>query len=134
MMQVPCPLVCSIIHTIDLENAEALFFEDKLRTISEWKLLNALYLVPYGTTASIAASNLTEACKYGESIGKSLPCWPLCRPFPKGVCGIQQTKALQDDRNAGIIPGIWSLILGDPKVVIQFISPNTEIFFCTSQH
>jgi hypothetical protein len=78
-MQVPFPLVCSIICTIYLENAEALVFEDKLRTISKWKLLNALYSVPYGTPASIMASNLTEACKYGKIIGKKLPCWPLCR-------------------------------------------------------
>jgi hypothetical protein len=69
-MQVPCPLVCYIIHTIDTQNAEAVVFEEKLRTISEWKLLNAIYLIPYSTTASIVASILTEACKYAKALGE----------------------------------------------------------------
>jgi hypothetical protein len=131
-VQVPCPLVSSIMRPLDTEETQAVLFEEQLRTISEWKLLNALHSIPYGTTASIVASNLTDACKYGESVGKKLPCWSLCCPFPKGACGIQKTKGLHDDGNAGIIPGIWSSILGDPDVVLRSISPNTEIFFRAS--
>jgi hypothetical protein len=133
-VQVPCPLVSSIICPLDTEETSAVLYEWIVRTITEWKLLHALHSIPYSTTASIAASNLEEACKYGESVGKKLPCWSLCPLFPKGACGIQKTKVLHDGRNAGIIPGIWNSILGAPAGcgALQFISPNAEIFFCTS--
>jgi hypothetical protein len=124
MMQVPCPLVCSIIHTIDLENTKALIFEDKLITISEWKLLNAVYLVPHGTIACVAASNLTEACKYGKIIGKTLPCWPFAGHFPKGHVEFNEPKLFMMMEMLESFPEYGDI--GRPQ------SPNAEIFFHAS--
>lgn len=60
-----------------------------------------------------------------------LPFQSLCRPLPKGAIGIQRTKALHDDGNSALIPGIWTSLLGDDVVVLWFAGQRFNISFRT---
>jgi hypothetical protein len=94
--------------------------ECKTCTVSEWLLLNVFFILPYGSIAEVAASNLKHACKYLASLGNPLPFESACRPLPKGATGLQQVKELHDDGNAAVIPGIWTSLIGDETVVFRF--------------
>jgi hypothetical protein len=39
--------------------------------------------------------------------------------LPKGDIGTQRVKELHDDGNDGIIPGIWTSVAGDERVVLR---------------
>ena len=51
-----------------------------------------------------------------------MPLEALCRPLNKGAVGFQLTKDLHDDGNASVIPGVWTSITGDERVVLRFVS------------
>jgi hypothetical protein len=65
---------------------------------------------------------------------KSLPllCRSLCRPLQKGAIGIQRTKALHNNGNSALIPGMWTLLLGDEAVVLRFIGKHFNVCFRTT--
>jgi hypothetical protein len=107
-------------------------FESGARTISEWILCNIFYSLPYGTAASLARNQLKAASDYGSSRLLPLPCQSLCCPLPKGAIGIQRTKALHDDGNSALIPGIWTSLLGDKAVVLRFVGRTFNINFRTT--
>jgi hypothetical protein len=127
--KIPAPLKASIPPTSNLTRVSLARFENQVRTLSEWILCNLFYPLPYGTAASIAAKQLTNACKKADSLGNRLPCRDLCRPLPKGAIGLQKTKDLHDDGNSAVIPGIWTSVRGDDNVIFRFIGSDFNVFF-----
>jgi hypothetical protein len=98
--------------------------------LSEWILSNVFFVLPYGTTGAIAAQQMKTACdQVSKKKGHNLPCVSLCRVLPKGAIGTQQVKELHDDGNAGVIPGIWTSVVGDERVVLRFLGRGMNSFF-----
>jgi hypothetical protein len=128
----PSPLVSSMPPSADKKLVAAAKFESGARTISEWILCNVFYSLPYGTAGSLARDQLKAASDYAISRSLPLPCQSLCRPLPKGAIGIQRTKALHDDGNSALIPGIWTSLLGDEAVVLRFIGRRFHVYFRTT--
>jgi hypothetical protein len=129
---VPAPLKSSLPPSGDAKLVAAATFESGARTISEWILCNVLCSLPYGTAATLASNQLKAASDYGQSKSLPLPCQSLCRPLPKGAIGIQRTKALHDDGNSALIPGMWTSLLGDEAVVLRFIGKHFNVYFRTT--
>jgi hypothetical protein len=129
--KLPSPLVSSMPPSTSKKLVAAATFESGARTISEWILCNILYSLPYGTAASLASTQLKAASDYGLSRSLPLPCQSLSRPLPKGAIGIQRTKALHDDGNSALIPGMWTSLLGDEAVVLRFIGEHFNVYFRT---
>ena len=133
-LKLPSPLVSSMPPSADKNLVAAARFESGVRTISEWILCNVFYSLPYGTAAMLAGNQLKAASDYGASKSLPLPCQSLCRPLPKGAIGIQRTKALHDDGNSALIPGIWTSLLGDEAVILRFVGRHFNVFFRTTTY
>jgi hypothetical protein len=99
---------------------------------SEWMLCNVLCSLPCGTAAALASNQLKAASDHGQSKSLPLPCQSLCCPLPKGAVGIQRAKALHDDGNSALIPGMWTSLLGDEAVVLRFIGKHFNVCFRTT--
>jgi hypothetical protein len=110
--------------------------ECRFQTLSEWMLANVLYALPYGTTGFIAKGNLEKTSALSlqcNGVG-GLPCQSLCRALSKGAVGLQQVKALHDDGNATIIPGVWTSVIGDSSVCLHFVGRGTNYYFSATTH
>jgi hypothetical protein len=130
--KVPAPLMSSLPPSADAKLVAAATFEGGTRTMSEWMLCNVLCLLLHGTAATLASNQLKAASDYGTSKSLPLPYQSLCRPLPKGAIGIQRMKALHDDSNSALIPGMWTLLLGDEAVVFRFIGKDFNVCFRTT--
>jgi hypothetical protein len=116
----------------DKKLVAAATFESGARTISEWMLCNVLCSLPHGTVASLAANQRKAASDCGISRSLLLPCQSLSRPLPKGAIVIQRTKALHNDGNLSLIPGIWTSLLGDEAVALSFIGRHFNVHFSST--
>ena len=132
-VKLPFALVSSLPPENDEKLIAACDFENNLRTMAEWILLRCFPSLPYGTSAYIAARQVSAACKFSrEANNKIMPCEALARIFPKGAVGTKRTKELHDDGNAAIIPGIWTSVTADEKVVLRFQSKQFNVFLRTT--
>ena len=119
--KLPFPLASSLPSSTDKKLHAAAPFESGAQMISEWMLCNALHSLPHRAAAVLAGNQLKAASDCGISRSLPLPCQSLCRPLPKGALEIQHAKALHDDGNSALIPGIWTSSLGDEVAVLHFI-------------
>jgi hypothetical protein len=126
------PLSASLPQKLDAVGIAAAKAECQIRTFAEWVLAHAFVELPYGATAFLAAKQVAAACKLARNMGITLSCETLARAFPKGAIGIQQTKALHDDGNAALIPGIWTSVAGDDNVILRFVGCNFDAYFRTT--
>jgi hypothetical protein len=132
--KVPAPLKSSLPPSGDAKLVAAARFESGAHTMSEWMLCNVLCSLPYGIAAALASNQLKAASDHGQSKSLPLPCQSLCRPLQKGAIGIQRAKALHDDGNSALIPGMWTSLLGDEAVVLRFIfSGNVRLCSPTNE-
>ena len=128
-VKLPFALVSSLPPENDPQLIAACDFENNLRTMAEWILVRCFPSLPYGTSAYIAARQVSAACKYSrQAHSQIMPCEALARIFPKGAVGTKRTKELHDDGNAAIIPGIWTSVTADDTVVLRFQSKDFNVF------
>jgi hypothetical protein len=132
--KVPSSLASSMPPSADAKLVAAAKFESGARTLSEWMLCNVLCSLPHGTAATLASNfQLKAASDHRTSkLPLPLPCQSLCRPLPKGAIGIQRTKALHDDNNSALIPGMWTSLLGNEAAVLRFIGKHFNVCLRTT--
>jgi hypothetical protein len=138
-MKVFYPMKSSLPPVDDILSVAGAEAECRIRTLSEWILSHVFFVLPYGSTGALAARQTLTACKMASKMaskiskkGANLPCVSLCRMLPKGAIGTQRVKELHDDGNAGVIPGIWTSVLGDESVVLRFMGRGMNSCFRAS--
>lgn len=128
------PLKSSITKKSLLPEASAAKWESDTRSMSEWILSEVFGCLPFGMSAHIAAARLRKAVVMAQRHSIKLPFATLCRPLPKGACGLQSAKELHDDGNAAIIPGIWTSVVGNPDVFLRFLGRGLNVKLAATQH
>lgn len=133
-MMLPCPRKTSLPIASNHYQVVAAKTESRIRTLSEWLLANVFApSLPYSSSAFLAQQNMQRACHYSETANSQpLPIKTLCRPLPKGAIGVQRVKEMHDDGNAAIIPGVWTSLVGDETVVLQFSGLHWDVYFRTT--
>ena len=109
-------------------------FEQKVRFINEYLLMNVFDALPYATSAYISAKNIDVACRlYKKELHVNLYLNMLIRIHSKGYLGTCSEMHLHDHPNGLIVPTIWTSLSNKPKTKFHLCYGTNEIICRASQ-
>ena len=134
-IHLPLPLNSSLPEIEDKASVKLATYENEIRTISEWIVLNLFMPLPYSQVAYIASENMRMSAALALGRNRSvLPYIDGCRPFPKGtVCNVHK-KPLHDDDNGCLTPSVWTNLIADADALISFYGTGMEVNFSCTEH
>jgi hypothetical protein len=127
-----CPLLSSLPASTPSDILDAAKWENDQRSLSECILARVFTSLPYANAGSMCAQNMQKASDYADSVGKVLPFRDLCRSLPKGSAGLRSCRALHDDGNSALVPGVWCGVAGNENCILRFLSLDFNVYLRTT--